>query len=242
MYDDGKLQDFMNAAERLLKDDPNFNPDHTANLLILAMNTVAGPNAALEAYYRARESCNRARRPRHTREEFSILHELELKLNNVRVACLAEWNVFTTEQIKEVDRTFARGTARKTARDRSIKAGLDSAVNFQGRDHGSGSSPEAGTPSRKRRRVEESVGQETSEKRGKASTGQEDTLKIKLRAFLEGEREVHAMLVKRHQTEIENHRREIGEHKSDIKKQEAGITTQRARIQEIDKELARLFE
>lgn len=264
LYDDGKLQDFMNAAEPLLKEDANLdrfhatNPlisatntvagsnaasldrFHTINLLILATNTVAGSHAALEAYYRALTACRSAQHSDHAEEEVPILNELDVKLIRVRVAFAAERKGLSFEQIQEMDRTIARGTARETTRDRGIKAQLNSAVNLRCRDHGSGSSPGTGIPSRKRRKVEDSVIQGTSEERDKASTGKEGTLKDKLLALLQSEREIHAMEIKKHQTEIERHQGEIRKHGAEIKKQEADIMIQLARVQEIDKELGRL--
>lgn len=240
MYDDGKLQDFMNAAAPLLKEDSDLDRFHTINLLILTANAVAGSNAAGEAYLRALALCPRAHHSDHAKEEVPILNELEVKLTRVRVAFEAERKGLSFEQRKEMDRTIARGTARETTRDKSIKAGLNSIVTLRGRDHGIGSSPETGSPSRKRRKVEDGVVQGTSEEHDKASTGQEGTLKDKLLALLQSEREIHAMLVKRHQTEIENHQTEIGRHKREIEKQGAEIKTQLARMREIDKELERL--
>lgn len=172
MYDDSRLQDFMDAAVKLFREVSLIPYLHGINLRILMANTAEHPDYTAEFYDLARKSYDKAKVLPHKQEEILILDQLRIKLREVEAAIRTTQFQHGTKQASHPFRVIAR----ETARDGDMKAGVDLTGNPFGQDRKGHSSPETEAESRKRRKTEKNASHETREKRGEEAAGQGETL------------------------------------------------------------------
>ncbi|KAK4499851.1 hypothetical protein PRZ48_008037 [Zasmidium cellare] len=85
LYDDDKLQDFVDGAETLLEEDVYLNRFHTIELLLLLANSVEDPSDTLDYYQRAESEYRMGRIYHHNPDEVRLLDELGVKLERIRL-------------------------------------------------------------------------------------------------------------------------------------------------------------